>query len=69
MLIGHQTEYHPFRERPSYEALLELPFDERVERLRSASGTQQRPQAPNVGFGTADDLDDALDDLFENGGG
>jgi N-acyl-D-aspartate/D-glutamate deacylase len=34
MLIGHQTEYHPFRERPSYEALLELPFDERVERLR-----------------------------------
>ena len=34
MLIGHQTEYHPFRERPSYEALMELPFDERVERLR-----------------------------------
>jgi N-acyl-D-amino-acid deacylase len=34
MLIGHQTEYHPFRERPSYEALMELPFEERVERLR-----------------------------------
>jgi N-acyl-D-amino-acid deacylase len=34
MLIGHQTEYHPFRERPTYEALLELPFEQRVERLR-----------------------------------
>jgi N-acyl-D-aspartate/D-glutamate deacylase len=34
MLIGHQTEYHPFRQRPSYEALLELPFAERVARLR-----------------------------------
>ena len=34
MLVGHQTEYHPFRDRPSYEALLELPFDERIARLR-----------------------------------
>lgn len=34
MLVGHQTEYHPFRERPSYEALIDLPFEERVARLR-----------------------------------
>jgi N-acyl-D-aspartate/D-glutamate deacylase len=34
MLIGHQTEYHPFRERPSYEALMDLPFDERIEKMR-----------------------------------
>jgi N-acyl-D-aspartate/D-glutamate deacylase len=34
MLIGHQTEYHPFRERPTYEALMELPFEQRVEKLR-----------------------------------
>lgn len=34
MLIGHQTEYHPFRERPSYEALMELPFEERIAQLR-----------------------------------
>jgi N-acyl-D-aspartate/D-glutamate deacylase len=34
MLIGHQTEYHPFRERPTYEALIELPFEERIEKLR-----------------------------------
>ncbi len=33
MLIGHQTEYHPFRERPSYEALMDLSFDERVTQL------------------------------------
>ena len=34
MLIGHQTQYHPFRNRPSYEALMELPFEQRVARLR-----------------------------------
>ena len=34
MLIGHQTEIHPFADRPSYAALLELPFEERIERMR-----------------------------------
>ncbi len=34
MLMGHQTEYHPFRQRPTYEALLSLPFEERIARLR-----------------------------------
>ena len=40
---------------------------ERIERLTSASGTQPRPQAPSAGRGGTADLDDALDDLFENG--
>ena len=34
MLIGHQTKIHPFGGRPSYEALLALPFEERVRRMR-----------------------------------
>ena len=33
MLVGHQTEYHPFRDRPTYEGLMELPFEERIARL------------------------------------
>ena len=35
LLIGHQTELHPFSDRPSYAALLKLPFDERIRRLRN----------------------------------
>ena len=34
MLVGHQTKIHPFGARPSYEALLALPFAERIRRLR-----------------------------------
>ena len=34
MLIGFQTDFHPFAERSSYKALLDLPFAERVEKLR-----------------------------------
>jgi len=34
MLVGHQTKIHPFGGRPSYEALLALPFAERIRRLR-----------------------------------
>ena len=33
MLVGHQTEYHPFRDRPTYEGLMDLPFEERIARL------------------------------------
>jgi N-acyl-D-aspartate/D-glutamate deacylase len=33
MLVGHQTKIHPFGGRPSYEALLALPFAERIRRL------------------------------------
>jgi len=34
MLMGHQTDIHPFADRPSYNALLALPFAERVRRMR-----------------------------------
>jgi N-acyl-D-aspartate/D-glutamate deacylase len=34
LLTGHQTDIHPFGDRLSYLALLELPFDERIERMR-----------------------------------
>ncbi len=34
MLMGHQTEIHPFGDRPSYLALQELPFEERIRRMR-----------------------------------
>jgi N-acyl-D-amino-acid deacylase len=36
MLIGHQTTVHPFAACPTYAALLALPFEERVRRMRSA---------------------------------
>jgi N-acyl-D-aspartate/D-glutamate deacylase len=35
MLIGHQTTVHPFAACPTYAALLTLPFEERVRRMRS----------------------------------
>jgi N-acyl-D-aspartate/D-glutamate deacylase len=34
MLIGFQTQYHPFADRPSYQAIAALPLEERVQRLR-----------------------------------
>jgi N-acyl-D-amino-acid deacylase len=34
MLMGHQSRMNPFRHRPSYLALMDLPFDERMRRLK-----------------------------------
>jgi N-acyl-D-aspartate/D-glutamate deacylase len=34
LLIGHQTKIHPFSDRPTFAALLPLPFEERVRKLR-----------------------------------
>ena len=34
MLMGHQSRMNPFRHRPTYRALMELPFAERIARLR-----------------------------------
>lgn len=34
MLMGHQSRMNPFRHRPTYRALLDLPFDQRIARLR-----------------------------------
>ena len=41
MLIGHQTDIHPFADRRSFAALLGLPFEERVARLRDAETRQK----------------------------
>jgi N-acyl-D-amino-acid deacylase len=34
MLMGHQSRMNPFRHRPTYRALMELPFAELIARLR-----------------------------------
>jgi N-acyl-D-aspartate/D-glutamate deacylase len=34
LLTGHQTDIHPFAGAPSYAALLALPFEERIRRMR-----------------------------------
>ncbi len=34
LLVGWQTQIHPFRSRPSYRALADLAFEERMQRLR-----------------------------------
>ena len=36
LMIGHQTTVHPFAACPTYNALLGLPFEERVRRMRDA---------------------------------
>jgi len=41
MLIGHQTEYHPFADRPTYQKLKGLPFEEMVAELRKPETRQQ----------------------------
>jgi len=34
MLVGHQTQIHPFADRPTYLGLLALSFEERIARMR-----------------------------------
>ncbi|MBM3658257.1 MAG: amidohydrolase family protein [Actinobacteria bacterium] len=34
MLVGHQSRANPFRTRPGYQALIDLPFADRIARLR-----------------------------------
>jgi N-acyl-D-aspartate/D-glutamate deacylase len=34
MLMGHQSRMNPFRHRPTYRALMDLPLEQRVQRLR-----------------------------------
>jgi N-acyl-D-aspartate/D-glutamate deacylase len=47
MLVGHQSRMNPFRARPSYTALADLPLPERVARLRDpAIRTRILSEAP-----------------------
>ena len=63
LLIGHQT-FHPFSNRPSYQAIEHLPIDERVKRLREPEtrarilSEASRPTDPRVAVVTS---------LIENG--
>jgi N-acyl-D-aspartate/D-glutamate deacylase len=34
LLLGHQTELHPLAACPTFSALLDLPFEDRIEKLR-----------------------------------
>jgi N-acyl-D-amino-acid deacylase len=34
LLVGWQTQIHPFRSRPTYRSLADLPFEARIEHLR-----------------------------------
>jgi N-acyl-D-aspartate/D-glutamate deacylase len=52
MLMGHQSRMNPFRHRPTYRALMELPFAERIVRLRDPDMKARilaEPQDPSDG--------------------
>jgi N-acyl-D-amino-acid deacylase len=52
MLMGHQSRMNPFRHRPTYRALMELPFAERIARLRDPDMKARilaEPQDPSDG--------------------
>ncbi|MBW2242481.1 MAG: amidohydrolase family protein [Deltaproteobacteria bacterium] len=41
MLVGHQTDIHPFSDRPTFAKLRELPFEERIAQLRDPAVKRQ----------------------------
>ncbi len=41
MLVGHQTDIHPFSDRPTFAKLLGLPFEERIAQLRDSAVKRQ----------------------------
>ncbi|MDT5387087.1 MAG: N-acyl-D-amino-acid deacylase [Mycobacterium sp.] len=52
MLMGHQSRMNPFRHRPTYRALMALPFAERIARLRDPDMKARilaEPQDPSDG--------------------
>ena len=61
MLMGHQSRMNPFRHRPSYRALMDLPLELRVERLRDPAMRAQilgEPPDPSP-LPSADELNSA----------
>ena len=50
MLMGHQSRMNPFRHRPTYRSLMDLPLVERVQRLRDPAVRSrilaEQPDAP-----------------------
>ena len=56
MLMGHQTDIHPFADRPTYQSLLELPFEQRIRRMRDPEVKRKilgeyDPQTPSMWMG------------------
>jgi N-acyl-D-amino-acid deacylase len=67
LLVGWQTQTHPFRFRPTYKAIADLPLEERVERLRrpevrAAILSERNPDHP-----LADVVSAGLDRIFPMG--
>jgi N-acyl-D-amino-acid deacylase len=67
LLVGWQTQTHPFRPRPSYRAIAHLPLEARVERLRdpqvrAAILAERNPDNP-----LADVVSAGLDRIFPMG--
>ena len=62
MLIGHQSRMNPFRHRPSYRVLMDLPLDRRVAKLRDpALKARILAEVPDDYFGpSADRLPDSM---------
>lgn len=56
MLMGHQSRMNPFRHRPSYRAIMDLPLDERVRMLRDPE-TKARILAETPDAGKAPSAD------------
>ncbi|MGA9492918.1 MAG: amidohydrolase family protein [Mycobacterium sp.] len=56
MLMGHQSRMNPFRHRPSYRALMELPLEKRVEVLRDPElKARILAETPDAGDGPSAD--------------
>jgi N-acyl-D-aspartate/D-glutamate deacylase len=67
LLVGWQTQTHPFRPRPSYRAIAHLPLEERIQRLRdpevrAAILAERNPDNP-----LADVVSAGLDRIFPMG--
>jgi N-acyl-D-amino-acid deacylase len=59
MLIGHQSRANPFRMRPTYQSLMDLPFDARITRLRDPE-VRRRILAEGAGPATPGTMSSAM---------
>jgi N-acyl-D-aspartate/D-glutamate deacylase len=70
LLIGHST-FHPFVDRPSYRALLRLPLEERVARLRDPQLRSrilaEKPESRMQMQGVTDLIQNGLHKIFRLG--
>ena len=72
MVLGWQSTVHPFSTRPAYRAIADMPFDQRLERLRDPAvraAILAEPPTPAEGLGAI--LFHGFDRMFrlEQGGG